>query len=194
LRLSTTGVVEPRREERPVSWTDHHRRRKALDTVLARAAADPAAPLTAAGPDGADVSDVFADAEELLLALHYKWMQQLTGRVGVALAEAERAPDGDRADAVGRAWLATAQAQPVLRAVLDAHLDTTRPALRAAAEREQRMVALASGMAELTEPADQTAAIGAAFITLLRSAPTHTVARRRSSRSARAEAVSAAER
>ncbi len=82
----------------------------------------------------------------------------------------------------------------MLRAVLDAHLDTTRPALRAAAEREQRMVALASGMAELTEPAAQTAAIGAAFITLLRSAPTHTVARRRSTRSVRPEPVSAVER
>lgn len=134
-----------------MGWNDFYRRRDALDTVLRR---DPAGPLEFD-------RTVFETADELLLALHHRWLQQLTGRLGVALADAD-----DRADAVLRTWRALRAEQPVLRAVLDAHL--TDPA---AVEREERLLALTSGLAEMSEPPTEVAGIGAAFLDLIRSEP-----------------------
>ncbi len=138
-----------------MSWSDFYRRRDALDAVLRAAAADPAAPL-------AVDRDVFASEEELLLALHYRWMQQLTGRLGTALEDS----DDDRVETVARTWRALAAEQPVLRAVLDAHLTSTE-----AIEREQRMLALTAGLAELSEPSAEIGRVGAAFASLIRTRP-----------------------
>ncbi|QQQ77809.1 hypothetical protein IOD16_04735 [Saccharothrix sp. 6-C] len=138
-----------------MSWSDFYRRRDALDAVLRAAAGDPAAPL-------AVDHDLFATEDELLLALHYRWMQQLTGRLGAALEDS----DDDRVETVARTWRALAAEQPVLRAVLDAHLTSTE-----AVEREQRMLALTAGLAELSEPRAEIARVGAAFARLLRSRP-----------------------
>lgn len=146
-----------------MSWTDFYRRRDALDSVLHAAAADPAAPLTFD-------RDVFATEDELLLALHYRWMQQLTGRLGTALEDS----DDDRVEIVTRTWRALAAEQPVLRAVLDAHLRSTE-----AIEREQRMLALTAGLAELSEPSADIARVGAAFTGLIRSGPATAVPGRR---------------
>lgn len=137
-----------------MGWTDFYRRRDALDAVLDAAAGDPAAPLTFD-------RDLFATEDELLAALHYRWMQQLTGRLGVALEDA-----GDRVETVAHTWRALAAEQPVLRAVLDEHL-TAQDAI----EREQRMLALTAGLADLTEPSDEIAKVGAAFLALIRNAP-----------------------
>ncbi|MFD9740229.1 hypothetical protein [Umezawaea sp. NPDC059074] len=134
-----------------MGWTDFYRRRDALDAVLRR---DPAAPLEF---DRA----AFANADELLLALHHRWLQQLTGRLGVALADSD-----DRVDAVRTTWRALAAEQPALRAVLDAHLADPE-----AQEREERLLALTSGLADLSEPAREVARIGAAFLALIRSEP-----------------------
>lgn len=139
-----------------MGWTDFYRRRDALDAVLHAAAGDPAGPLTFD-------RDLFATEDELLLALHYRWMQQLTGRLGTALGDG----DDDRVETVARTWRALAAEQPVLRAVLDAHLTDT-----AAIGREQRMLALTAGLAELSEPTAEITRVGAAFANLLRSAPT----------------------
>jgi hypothetical protein len=138
-----------------MSWTDFYRRRDALDAVLRDAADDPSAPLHVD-------RELFATGEELLLALHHRWLQQLTGRLGVAL---ENDAD-DRVEIVTRTWRALAAEQPVLRAVLDAHLTSTE-----AVEREQRLLALTAGLAELSEPADEIARVGAAFARLIRTAP-----------------------
>lgn len=138
-----------------MSWTDFYRRRDALDAVLRAAAEDPSAPL-------AFDRGLFATEDELLLALHYRWMQQLTGRLGLALEDAS----ADRVDVVTRTWQALAAERPVLRAVLDAHLTS-----REAVEREQRLLALTAGLAELSEPADEIARVGAAFLRLIRTAP-----------------------
>ncbi|MFE2756312.1 hypothetical protein ACFXGA_30360 [Actinosynnema sp. NPDC059335] len=146
-----------------MGWTDFYRRRDALDAVLHAAAADPAAPLTFD-------RDLFATGDELLLALHYRWMQQLTGRLGTALADS----DDDRVETVARTWRALAAEQPVLRAVLDAHLTDA-----GAIGREQRMLALTAGLAELSEPAAEITRVGAAFANLLRSGPAAVVPDRR---------------
>ncbi|MBB5959852.1 hypothetical protein FHS29_006474 [Saccharothrix tamanrassetensis] len=138
-----------------MGWTDFYRRRDALDAVLRAAAGNPAAPLTCD-------RDLFADEAELLLALHYRWMQQLTGRLGAALQDSE----DDRVEVVTRTWRALAAEQPVLRAVLDEHLTSTE-----AVEREQRLLALTAGLAELSEPSATISRVGAAFAALIRTGP-----------------------
>jgi hypothetical protein len=146
-----------------MSWTDFYRRRDALDAVLHAAAGDPAAPPTFD-------RELFATDEELLLALHYRWMQQLTGRLGTALEDR----DDDRVETVTRTWRELAADQPVLRAVLDAHLTSTE-----AIEREHRLLALTAGLAELSEPNADIARVGAAFAGLIRTTPTAVVPNRR---------------
>ncbi|ONI87402.1 hypothetical protein ALI22I_22880 [Saccharothrix sp. ALI-22-I] len=138
-----------------MSWTDFYRRRDALDAVLRAAAGNPAAPLTFD-------RELFATEDELLLALHYRWMQQLTGRLGTALGDSA----DDRVETVTRTWRELAAEQPVLRAVLDAHLTSTE-----AVEREQSLLALTAGLAELSEPGAEIARVGAAFASLIRSGP-----------------------
>ncbi|MGM1059282.1 hypothetical protein [Saccharothrix sp. Mg75] len=141
-----------------MGWTDFYRRRDALDAVLTAAAADPAAPLVFD-------RDVFATRDELLLALHHRWMQRLTGRLGVALEA-----DDDRVETVSRTWRALAAEEPVLRAVLDEHLTSAE-----ALEREDRVLALTSGLADLSEPAAEIARVGRAFARLIRTAPSRAV-------------------
>ncbi|MET1071156.1 MAG: hypothetical protein ABWY11_00770 [Umezawaea sp.] len=145
-----------------MGWTDFYRRRDELDAVLRRAERHPAAPL--------DFDpDVFADADELLLALHHRWLQRLTGRLGVALTGTE-----DRVDAVLTTWRALAAEQSALRGVLDAHL--TDPE---AVGREERLLALTSGLAELSEPTAEVTRIGAALLALIRSEPAVRTSRKR---------------
>ncbi|WP_447009704.1 hypothetical protein [Saccharothrix hoggarensis] len=146
-----------------MSWTDYYRRRDALDAVLRAAAGNPAAPLTFD-------RDLFATEDDLLLALHYRWMRQLTGRLGTALEDS----DDDRVETVTRTWRALAAEQPVLRAVLDAHLTVPE-----ALEREQRLLALTAGLADLSEPGEDVARVGAAFLGLIRTGPAAVVPGRR---------------
>ena len=146
-----------------MSWSDFYRRRDALDAVLRAAAGDPTAPL-------AFDRDLFASADDLLLALHHRWMQQLTGRLGTALEDS----DDDRVETVARTWRALAAEQPALRAVLDAHLTSTE-----AIEREQRLLALTAGLAELSEPGAEIARVGAAFASLIRTRPAVVAGRHR---------------
>jgi hypothetical protein len=157
-----------------VSWTDYYRRRDALAAVLEQARRNPASP--AGELPYESVSDVFVSPEELLLALHYTWLLALTGRVEVAQAEAERDQDIDLVDAVSAAWRRTAAEHPTLRRLLDAHADD--PALPAAVEGEQRMLALAAGLAEPADSTDEITRVGAAYLALLRTTPERTGRRR----------------
>lgn len=136
-----------------MSWDDFYRRRDALDAVLSRAAHDPVTPPTFD-------PELFADLDELLGALQHRWMRQLTGHLGVALGD-ERA---DRVETVIRVWREQARDHAVLRAVLDHHL-TDGPAH----EQELRLLALTSGLAELTEPNAEIARVGSAFLDLIRT-------------------------
>ncbi len=145
-----------------MSWADFYRRRDAIDLVLTRAQRDEAFD---------DIArEVFGGSDELALALQYKWSQQVHGRLAVALAEAGHAPDVDHVAAVAAAWRTTAREYPALRRVLDEHVsmgDGFAEAVRA----EQRMLALAAGLADASEPPEETARIGAAFQALIRTTP-----------------------
>lgn len=145
-----------------MSWNDFHQRQQALAETLDSARRD----LSAAFDT---VPSPFRDTGELLAALQHKWMQQLTGRVEVALGDTEDAPHDDRVKAVTMAWRRTAHANPGLRAALDVHADD--PALVEATAREHRMLAIASGLAEEHEPAQEVTRVGRAFLKLLRAAP-----------------------
>jgi hypothetical protein len=159
-----------------MSWNDFYQRRQVTDEALRRAARDPQGPLPFA--DVPEAAEIFESPVELLLALHYKWMQLLTGRIGMALSAAEHSPDVDRVEAVGTAWREVAAANPVLHAVLETHLAAEDERLGAAAGREHRMLALAAGLAEPHETAAEIDRIGRAFVALLRRTPLPAARRR----------------
>ncbi|HTF12221.1 MAG TPA: hypothetical protein VK659_29020, partial [Asanoa sp.] len=132
-----------------MGWDDFYQRRAAIDTFIS------------AGGDS-DVPAPFDDLDELLLALQYRWALRLHSRVELAMLDAGAEP----VDAVTSAWLQTTAADEQLRAILDAHADNLalRPMIRA----EQRMVATAAGLTDAGDSPDEEAAVGAAFLTLVR--------------------------
>jgi hypothetical protein len=145
-----------------MGWSDYYERRDALDSVLVRAGRDPEGPLPR--------SPGFDGPADLLLALQHRWALKLTGRLGMVLAEAERDPSIDLVDAVAAAWRRTVTENQALHAVLDAHA-ARYEALLPQLEAEQRTLALAAGLAEPHEDAEEITRVGAAFLTLRRSAP-----------------------
>jgi hypothetical protein len=151
-----------------MSWAHFYERRDALDLVLAHARRHPGTGLPHDGFDA--VRSVFADREDLALALQYKWSQALTGRIAVALTDAERTPDVDHVEAVAAAWRTAASKQPALRELLDTYAadPDAGQAFRDAVRSEQRMVAFAAGLAEPGEPTADATRIGAAFLALVR--------------------------
>ncbi|GAA3011639.1 hypothetical protein [Actinokineospora diospyrosa] len=150
-----------------MSWSDYHRRRAALDGVLEHLRHDPGG----AVPFTGEVAELFDSPGQVLLALHYRWTLKLTGRVGLAMADAERDAGVDLVDAVTRAWLDTATEHALLRAVLDAHAAASPEVLRPGLESEQRMLALAAGLAEPADARAEITRVGAAFTALLSTTP-----------------------
>jgi hypothetical protein len=157
----TSGMTQVTAREDAMSWTDYYERRDALDSVLVRAERDPAGPLPH--------SPMFDRPADLLLALHYRWTLKLTGNLGRVLAEAERDESMDLVDAVSGAWRKTIADNKTLHAILDAHAER-HEALLPQLEAEQRTLALAAGLAEPHEPAQEITRVGAAFMALLRTA------------------------
>jgi hypothetical protein len=143
-----------------MSWNDYYQRRDIADTVLRRAARDPRGPLPFAEVSGA--KQAFGSEENLLLALHYRWTQLLSGYLRTELIG-----ETDHVEAVTRAWRAAVAKHRTLHEVLDANLDRY-PALRPMHEAEQRMLAVAAGLADPAEPADEITKVGEAFTALLR--------------------------
>ncbi|MFI9388773.1 hypothetical protein [Kutzneria sp. NPDC052558] len=139
-----------------MSWNDYYRRRDVIDAVLATAG-----PIEEAFTQVPDAAAVFADTDELLLALDHKWTRALTARIGLALSDTE----GDRVDAVSAAWRRAVAENPALRRLLD---ENATGVLADATAREHRMLALAAGLAEFTEPNDVLERVGGAFAALLR--------------------------
>ena len=139
-----------------MSWNDYYRRRDVIDAVLATTGT-----IEDAFTQVPDAAAVFADTDELLLALDHKWTQQLTARIGLALSETE----GDRVDAVAAGWRRTVAENPALRRILD---ENSGGVLADATAREHRMLALAAGLAEFDEPNDVLERVGGAFAALLR--------------------------
>ncbi|MBA0125577.1 hypothetical protein H0B56_08515 [Haloechinothrix sp. YIM 98757] len=166
-----------------MSWEDFYRRRDTIAAVLhaAERAPDGPLPFTEVG-----AGQVFRDERELLLALHYHWMQLMTGRLRAELgrpddgdASGEGGDDlsGDPSDGVSRAWRRAADEHPTLRAVLDANLERYPDVGTAALEREQRVLAVAAGLAEPDESPAEAARVGAAFLALTRHGAAHGAAR-----------------
>lgn len=143
-----------------MGWTEFYQRRQLADAVLRKAARDPQGPLPFAEVPGAN--EVFGSEEHLLLALHYRWSQLLGGYLRTELADETADVEG-----VTRAWHEAVRKHRTLRAVLDANVGRY-PALRQVHEAEQRMLAVAAGLAEPGEPADELTKVGAAFTALLR--------------------------
>lgn len=155
-----------------MSWNDYYRRRDILDAVLRHARRDPEAPLAVSEIPGA--ADEFGTEDNLLLALHYRWQQALSGRLRAAVGGPEDSADlpggrdTDHVESVSRAWRKTLSEHATLRTVLDAHLDD-HPALRRAHEAEMRMLAVTAGLAEPGEPADEVTQIGKTLVGLMRT-------------------------
>ncbi|HEX3787422.1 MAG TPA: hypothetical protein VHW44_06140 [Pseudonocardiaceae bacterium] len=166
-----------------MSWSDFYQRRDAIDLVLAQAGQHPDAGLPQVGTPTGATTDMtcFTSREDLALALQYRWSLVLQGQLAVALTNAERTPHADSVDAVTSAWRTAAAAQPQLRALLDNYAAEagTGPVFRARQHAEWRLLALAAGLAEVGEPAEETARIGAAFQRLINTAPPATTGRRR---------------
>ncbi len=146
-----------------MSWNDYYERRSITQAILRHARRNPEAELAFEEIDGA--TEEFADRDELLRFLHYKWMQQLTGRVAVALETAQTG-DLDKTQAVAQAWRALAKDNETLRRVLDQNrTDGTADAF----EREQRMLAMSAGLVEPTDSIEECNRIGAAFVEMIRT-------------------------
>jgi len=144
-----------------MSWNDYYRRRDVIDAVLATRGT-----IEDAFTQAPDAAAVFADTNELLLALDHKWTRALTARIGLALSDQVSADtDGDRVDAVSAAWRRAVAENPTLRRLLD---ENSNGVLADAAAREHRMLALAAGLAEFTEPNEVLERVGGAFAALLR--------------------------
>jgi len=150
-----------------MSWTDFYRRRDAINLVLTQARKNPGAALAFDALPA--VTEIFADREDLALALHYKWSQILLGRIAAAQLEAGQNPRIDNVEAVASAWRTATRLHPELRALLDEHANTAGAVFTAEQRAEQRMLALAAGLAEVGEPTEEITRIGAAFQALIRS-------------------------
>ena len=159
-----------------MSWTDFHRRQEILEAATRHAGRNPGASLSLDEIPGA--ADLFGCEEQLLLALHYKWTQVLSGYLRAELADPDEAGDlGDQVDAVTRAWRRATTDHEPMHAVLDAggERHTSIAELR---DGELRMLAVTAGLAEPGEPAAELTKVGRAFAALLRAGDGQRVARR----------------
>jgi hypothetical protein len=152
-----------------------------MDTILRETRRDPEGDLPFDRIPGAQ--ELFGTKDDLLLALHHRWTQLLSGylRAEAACPDDARAEDGpqdnDQIDAVSRAWQKACADHETLRAVLDAHAGD-HPALLAMHQAEQRMLAVTAGLADAREPTDEITKVGHAFDALLRTTPTRPSGRR----------------
>jgi hypothetical protein len=152
-----------------MSWTDFYRRRDILEAAIRQAGRAPAEPLALRAIPGA--VEMFGTEENLLLALHYKWSQLLSGYLRAELAEPEDAfADGgeDRIDAVSRAWRRARAEHEALRALLD-HAVPRCAALVPLHEGELRVLAMTAGLAESSEPREKITDVGRALDALVRA-------------------------
>ncbi|WP_236788842.1 hypothetical protein [Amycolatopsis sp. GM8] len=147
-----------------MGWNDFYQRRDIADAVLRQAARDPQAPLPFTEIPGA--AEVFGTEEQLLLALRYRWSRLLSGYLRSEFED----ETGDQVEAVTRVWNRAVRRNRTLRAVLDAHVEDY-PEPRRMHEAEQRMLAVAAGLADPGEPVEELDKVGRAFAALLRHGP-----------------------
>jgi AcrR family transcriptional regulator len=118
-------------------------RRDAIAAVLRAAAAAPSGRLPFAQLPL--VTAAFSSRAQLLLALQQEWSQALRAALYVALHDRPEVDDADRRAAARMAWRTCARAHPTLRSLLDVHLWQCGPALEAALDDQDALLA-AAGM------------------------------------------------
>lgn len=128
-----------------MTWNAFHNRGEILRTVIATAdqRLDGALPTDVAG-----VREHFTNELDLIAALMLKWHARLSGNLERELTKQPL----DLEQAVARAWRATSDELPGVRAIIDAHLaeptdDEMATALTNAREREWVRLAMAAGLA-----------------------------------------------
>ncbi|GGM54279.1 hypothetical protein GCM10012275_26740 [Longimycelium tulufanense] len=149
-----------------MSWNDFYRRRNALLATLDWCERNPGEAIPFFDLTGID--EAFIDRADLLRAMQYRWLLLLAPRIELALDQAARRPDLDRVGAVSGAWHELADAEPTLRRVLDQYAEVEEEGLRRPAAAEQRLLALAAGLVEPDEPAEDIVRIGAGFLAMVR--------------------------
>lgn len=150
------------------SWQRYHDRADALRAVLARLDTAPAGEL----PWDDALARVFLDPDDLLEALHAMWTRRLLGRVDVAL----ELGSGSLREAVAEAWQAAVDELRAVRVLLDRHADTE--VVRRCAAGEHRLLAVAAGLATLSDPTWHSARLGAALVADLHAPSTSSRVRR----------------
>ena len=97
--------------------------------------------------DTAGAEQAFGTPAELLGALQMRWHTRLSGAIERELTE----QPWDLGQAVVHAWRALAGDMPGVRAILDAHAD--EPAMQRARRKEWVLLATASGLTGMDDPA-----------------------------------------
>jgi hypothetical protein len=140
-----------------MTWTSFHRRGDVLRSVIAAAdeRLDGALPTDVEG-----VAETFADDLDLLATLQLKWHTRLAGRI----EREQLSQPMDLRAAVVRAWRATADELPGIRAILDEQRlrpadEAIREAMAKAAAKEHVLLAVMAGRASGQDAA--AAAVGA---------------------------------
>ena len=152
---TTTGQSS----HRTGGWQSYHLRSEAVKGVLARLDRSTG---SVGLPWDDDLASVFVDPDDLLEALHAVWTRRLLARVDLELEMGTGTPRGS----VETAWRATRTQLPALRALLDRYADTD-VAQRCVAG-EQRLMAVAAGLATLSDPAPRSARLGAELVATFR--------------------------
>ena len=150
------------------SWEAYHHRAQAVRSVLAELDATHSDEL----PWDDELAQDFLDRDDLLEALHAAWTRRLLGRVDLALETGTGTPE----ESVRAAWLATRRDLPGLRDLLDRYADSE--VARRCVAGEHRLLAVAAGLATLSDPTAHSAALGAALVDSL--APAGVPSRRHS--------------
>lgn len=135
------------------AWQAHHRRAVALRDVVAGLERD--------GRLRWD-EEVLGDRDDVLVALHDLWSRRLQARLDNAL-------ELDSDDAVDDAWRGAVASMPAVRRVLDQHAHL--PSLVASERTEHRMLAVAAGLATLTDPVGYAAGRGEEYVAALAGTP-----------------------
>ena len=115
-----------------MTWDEHRRRAAALDAVLAHAAANPTADLPLTEMPG--LLALFGDRRGLVLALQHRWSQLLWARLSADLSTSSLKESSLHSV---QAWRECAEANRVLRRLLDRHLPEFGDA---AQERIERLI------------------------------------------------------
>jgi hypothetical protein len=142
------------------AWDTYHRRATALRQVVTDL--DRSGSSTPHWDD--ELAAVFADRDDLLVALHDLWTRRLAARVDLAMEIDEHGPQ----ESVALAWREVADELPGVRRVLDAQADN--PALRRSDRAEHRMLAISAGLATMGDPSSRSAAAGARLVARIRDA------------------------